>query len=276
MEWFSFVKNACSITLLSTIAIVGSLTVQAQDSIGETSSKQLVVYDSSYIESFNDPCCSREHPSVLPPSTPLPPGGKEFVFREAYLGMLVYPARRITYRLTINGRKVYLRIEKQCAKESLRNFDHTSLVSAEWLPGKRIELVGEASGSVPPFTIKVNPCGRKDSLDQLVLYCADGMIDVHPSSVAIVVGRKGEKDEIPPSSWVPPRTKKVHALLCSGPKLSNYEPPFSEGLAFVSHSDAAKKGEESIGVEWAFINNDCVVQRGGYRWIPKASMVDSK
>jgi hypothetical protein len=57
--------------------------------------------------------------------------------------------------------------------------------------------------------------------------------------------------------WLPNKTKKVDALLCT----HDPDDPNQIGLA------------AAPGIEWLYVNDDCVMQGGGWRSIPKDGSV---
>jgi hypothetical protein len=61
--------------------------------------------------------------------------------------------------------------------------------------------------------------------------------------------------------WIPDATKRVPALRCGidrDPPDPNYEPDRREQMAFVA----------SPGIEFLWVNDDCSMQGGGYRFVP--------
>jgi hypothetical protein len=160
-----------------------------------------------------------------------------------------------------------------------RNFGPHDLFSST-VRGQRVVAATPKDEKKPGIDLGVpgSPSeGRQPSVasrvtipDALRLECEPKTIDVHPALATLVEGWPAETYMEPPS-WAPPRTQRIRSTACSLVEPKGSLPlllPFSNGLYFASGKEQGS--EETTGVEWAFVNNDEVIQAGGFRWIPAA------
>jgi hypothetical protein len=215
---------------------------------------------------------------TLPAWTEPPADSSVLVFREVLVGALPFPSRRNTWTLIVSGRRVIVRFEAQWAKESIAHLDRTSQDPDRWMPADRVEYTGEAARSAPLAATLTRRLGadeigpsehRRIAVPKtLSLQCAVQAIRVHPAFATLVEGWKNDDDSMEPAAWAPPRTEPVaNATAC---KVDGLTLAFTGALYFARGRKTAK--EETVGVEWAFVNSDMVVQEGGFRWIPAFSV----
>lgn len=207
--------------------------------------------------------------SSLPAWTAAPAGSTTMFFRETYLGMLPRPHRRTTWTLIQSGTTVILRAEDQVAKVPFDHLDRTSTFPDGWTAARRTEYVGVASAASPPFTLTAKRAFGDHEPADLVLKCAPRTIAVHPALATLVEGWKRMDDSMEPASWAPPRTENVVVLACAGPGAPR---SFEDGLSFAKAKKETATEPERVGVEWAHVNSDMVIQQGGYRWMTSFSV----
>jgi len=206
-------------------------------------------------------------PATQPAWSSAPAGATSLVFREVMLGALPAKARRTTWTLIRAGSAVLLRVEDQSAR-GMRHLDRTSLPPEIWSTPERTEYRGTASAAAGRTTLTLQRSFGAGDPAALVLRCAPRTIEVHPALVTLVEGWKHDDDTMEPATWAPTRSERVPVLSCKedGPPRS-----FDDGLSFVAGRGATTRDPASVGVEWAFVNSDMVIQQGGYRWIPAFS-----
>ena len=183
--------------------------------------------------------------------------------------MLIDPPQRTTWSLITLGVSVLLRVEGQTAVTHILSLDRRSIQPDMWSPPTRTEYAGTATARTPPFTLKLQRKFGARYPEELELTCATKIILVHPAFATLVEGWKNNDDSMEPANWAPARTERVQVLNC---KPSGEAGADSEGLSFARGKPATVKDLEMVGVEWAYVNSDMVIQEGGYRWIPSFSL----
>lgn len=206
--------------------------------------------------------------ALQPAWTPAPPNSTTMSFRETYLGVLPRPHRRTTWTLVQSGTAVLLRAEDQIAKHPFDHLDRTSTFPDGWGAPVRSEYAGAASSASGPFTLTLKRSFGAHEPADLVLKCAPRTIAVHPAFASLVEGWKRMDDSMEPPSWAPPRTENVTVLSCNEAERRSFE----DGLSFAKPKKETATEPELVGVEWAHVNSDMVIQQGGYRWITAFSM----
>jgi hypothetical protein len=207
-------------------------------------------------------------PAPTPEWTPAPAGSATLLFREVYVGMLPFRQRRTTWTLIQAGTAILLRVEDQIAKTPFTRLDRTSTFPEGWHAAERSEYAGKASAASPPFTVTLNRSFGVRTAPDLVLTCAARTIPVHPALAALVEGWQRMDDTMEPAVWAPPRTENVGVLACKG----GGDRTFGDGLSFARPRKETTTDPRLVGVEWAHVNSDMVIQEGGYRWITSFSM----
>jgi len=202
------------------------------------------------------------------------------IFREVLVGALPSPPRRRTWTFTRGASRARLTIACQTGSKGAHSTGASWLrlsgeenQESQWLPAIAAEYVGEQRGTSPlsfRFSLVSGPSDRAACgvLHPAILFtCRPSKVLVLRAGAAIVVGRKGPNDEIPPHHWSPSARESVSSLRCEA------EVEGDAGYASVTlwhdvafEFAAGKHG--SPGVEWAFENSDMVIQDGGYRWMP--------
>lgn len=185
------------------------------------------------------------------------------------LGALPAKARRTTWTMIRAGSTVLLRVEDQTAR-GMRHLDRDSLRPESWSVPERTEYRGTASAAAGPTTLTLRRAFGAGDPAALVLRCAPRTVDVHPAFVTLVEGWKHQDDTMEPATWAPPRVERVPVLSC---KEDGPAHPFEDGLSFAAGHRETTKEAATVGIEWAFVNSDMVIQQGGYRWIPAFSHV---
>ncbi len=92
----------------------------------------------------------------------------------------------------------------------------------------------------------------------LVFACATGEVRVASATAVRKPGRRSECGDR--GVWTPAPTQRVVALRCGideSPVDPSFPPDRREEMAFVA----------APGIEFLFVNDDCVMQGGGYRFI---------
>lgn len=211
---------------------------------------------------------------------PVPEGAAVMVFREVLVGMLPYPSRRVTWTLIRSAGAIRLRMERETVRgDSFQRVDKATHDPARWGDPVRAEYTQEpapASGGALDLKLSYGPSGggeRPAELPETLAFgCKSESVRVRPADAAQRPGRaRGE--EVAAPSWSPASTEAVpNALVCRpSPEIERgVLLPFTEALTFVAGRKSPKG--DTAGVEWAFDNSDMVIQHGGLRWMPAASV----
>lgn len=174
------------------------------------------------------------------------------IYRELNTGALPGRTTLVTHRLQRAANQALLTVETR----SSENNGATLPVSIEPLGPptvRRFAGTWTSTGAVTTFELSDGTESRK-------LVCEQGRVQVAAATaVRKREGRGGcEGDR---GQWTPRATKRVEALRCGinhDPPDPAYRPDRFEEQAFVP----------APGVEFLFVNDDCVMQGGGYRFIP--------
>lgn len=201
------------------------------------------------------------------------------IFRQVLVGALVYPPKRLTWVL-FRGATV-ARLQLFCQSGERTGVLGIRLTGKEneettWGAPVRTDYAGTRVSERPlsyRLAVASGPVGAtgcENVPSVLVLSCRPESISALRAGAALIVGRKGPDDEMPPWHWQPRERERIAALRCDFSVEGNAE----RWPSFLAHvwTDwplvfAAGKGG-SPGIEWAHENSDMVVQEGAYRWMP--------
>lgn len=124
---------------------------------------------------------------------------------------------------------------------TVRSADHPALLGDRWTTGKTTRFTLEEGG------------------EKIVLECAMGPVQVAAATAVRARSRQSECGDR--GKWQPLATKRVEALRCGiddSPIEPMFPPDRREEMAFTA----------APGIEFLFVNDDCVIQGGGYRFVP--------
>lgn len=216
---------------------------------------------------------------------PLPGESRRYVFRELLVGVLPSPSRRVTWQLVLAGKRVIVRREAEVSVSSFRRIDGTTHAGSGWRGSTRSMWEGERDPGVVhlgkiALTRTFGPTRAPADVPmaelpgKLELSCKQETLRVRPSHATLTPGIKRNDDTMTRPTWTPSTTEPLpSAWVCTVVQDVPQDVLlwFTKALAF---APMRKSIQPSGGVEWAFANDDMVLQDGGYRYVPQASLPD--
>lgn len=233
---------------------------------------------------------ARDDEQATPPSgsanwPPLPDGARSYVFREVLVGRLPYPSRRVTWQLALAGKQVVLRREAEVSVKPFLRIDGTTHEAAGWRGVTRTVWQGERDPGLvhlgkialsrtfgPVRVVADAPSAELPS--QLDLSCKQETLLVRAANATLTPGIKRNDDTMTRPTWSPSAASPLPgAWVCTVVQDVPQDVLlwFTKALAF---APMRKSPNPPAGVEWAFANDDMVLQDGGYRYVPRASLPD--
>jgi hypothetical protein len=224
-------------------------------------------------------------PLVTSPWPPLPDGARRFIFREVLVGQLPYPSRRVTWQLALAGKRVVLRREAETSVRQFPRIDATTHAASGWHGAIRTTWEGERDPGIVHLgklaltrTFGPTPADAdvptSELPSKLDLVCKNETLRVRSPMATLTPGIKRNDDTMTRPTWSPGSTEALpNAWVCT---VVQDVPEdvllwFTKAMAFAPmRKSAASLG----GVEWAFANDDMVLQDGGYRFVPESSLQD--
>lgn len=215
----------------------------------------------------------------------LPDGSRRYVFRELLVGALPFPSRRVTWQLALAGKRVILRREAEVSVSSFRRIDGTTHAGSGWRGATRSVWEGERDPGLVhlgkiPLTRTYGPTPPPVDVPmaelpgKLELSCKQETLRVRPSHATLTPGIKRNDDTMTRPTWSPSTSEPLpSAWVCTVVQDVPQDVLlwFTKALAF---APIRKSPNPPGGVEWAFANDDMVLQDGGYRYVPEASLQD--
>jgi hypothetical protein len=212
-----------------------------------------------------------------PPTPPPPPIARTIhpelgtapaaIFRRYYTGMIARPTL-VTYTLRRHGTAALLTVETRDGERAIppgpRLLDRYTI--GAWTLASTVRYLGSTArdGALSLATL--------DGRETLQLTCKPHRVAV---ARADAVRRKG----VPPKGgcegevgrFVPGASTRATVLYCfSAPPLDG-TPGDSDWNGYQDDIHLALAPEP--GIEWLYVNDDCDMQGGGFRWIPKDGSV---
>ncbi len=199
--------------------------------------------------------------------------------------MLPSPSRRVTWQLSLAGKRVILRREAEVSVRSFRRIDGTTHEASGWRGSTRSVWEGERDPGLVhlgkiALTRTFGPTQAPVDVpmpelpEKLELSCKQETLLVHAANATLAPGTKRNDDTMTRPTWSPSTASPLpSAWVCTVVQ----DVPrdvllwFTKALAF---APMRKSPNPPGGVEWAFANDDMVLQDGGYRYFPEASLPD--
>lgn len=176
-------------------------------------------------------------------------GAPKLVYRSLDTGAIAAQSTLVTRTLQRFEDKGLLTVERQISKSS--TFE--PVVGPFEAPTIRRYLgTAVTTGKTTRFTLE-------EGGEKIVLECAMGPVQVAAATAVRARSRQSECGDR--GKWQPLATKRVEALRCGiddSPIEPMFPPDRREEMAFTA----------APGIEFLFVNDDCVIQGGGYRFVP--------
>lgn len=186
----------------------------------------------------------------VPPSLVAAP---KWIGRRLMTGAVNRVTEHFTFTLQREGGQALLTIEKRRAKQASGSGPDALMPEriAEWELVSTEQFIGTIEEAGDVVTIAVKGVGGGDKRD---FRCKRTTIAAAPADAVRARSPGGECGD--PGRWVPPTTKPVEVIRCI---------PFEEKG---SNEWARLAFAAAPGIEWLHINDDCVIQGGGWRLVP--------
>lgn len=139
-----------------------------------------------------------------------------------------------TWTLRTHGDRGMVRVER------MRPGDNGT-----WIPNTQTLYLGTATDDGKTLTVTL-----ASATDKLSLTCTRDKLDVAAANAVRRPSAKNKQECGDTGAWSPAKTKSVGVLSCKDPR---YDAPMMFGAA--------------PGIEYLYVNDDCVMQGGGYRQI---------
>jgi hypothetical protein len=192
-------------------------------------------------------------PEVPPPEVPALPAelanAPAWIYREFSTGQIRRDSTLTTFTLRRHTTRAMLTVDEQVAR-------HPGLKSiGPWSARSTKLYVGTVEQRHP--SVRLVLAHGSDTLD---LTCKPGTLAVAGATAVRRPNptKPGQEECGDRGRWVPGATRKLEALRCELVP-QDEDPDRGERYAFVP----------APGIEFLYVNDDCVIQGGGYRAIPK-------
>ena len=212
-------------------------------------------------------------PAPAPTTTTIPDAlanAPAVIFRRYYTGMIAVPTV-VTFTLRRHDHAALLVVEKQSGKRIVRPGANRrdDFVIGNWTVVSTTRYLGTATDA------GVLALTDLDKPATLQLTCKNRrMVVAGPDAVRRpgVPPRGGCEGET--GRWVPAKTTRAELLYCYSAEPASGAPEDSDWNAYGDYMHVAFA--PAPGVEWLYVNDDCIMQGGGFRWIAKDGAIASE